>query len=196
MINPARLLIVLALTLHAGAAVLAGSSEDAAGQLKTVFAQLGQEGVRRAEFVEIRKLGELDMPIESRGELRFDPPATLIRQTLRPIEETLTLTGDSLSVRIGDTTRDLPLDAVPAAAALATALRGLLAGNQTEVESSFSIRFDGNPQAWKLILKPLDKEVAASMEKLVVQGSDSKIYQIDLSQTNGDESMMRILDTP
>ena len=174
-----------------------GKNPDAdRATLVAIFEQLGKASTASADFVEIRTLGELDMPIESRGQLRFEPPATLIKQTTQPVQETLRLSGDSLSVTMGDTTRELPLEAVPAAAALATALRGLLAGRLAEVEEQFTTRFEGDRQDWQLQLEPRDAKVAASMKKLVVHGLAAQIVQIDLRQTNGDGSMLRILNTP
>lgn len=163
--------------------------------LATRFTQLATQSARTARFVEIRQISELDQPIESRGELRFEPPATLVKQTIKPLAETLTLDQNRLSISIGGTTRDLPLSAVPAAAALAGALRGLLSGKISDVESHFSIgyRVLNDDNGWQMVLKPLSRTVANVLESITVLGNSGKISQLQIVQTNGDESVLQIL---
>ncbi len=164
--------------------------------LEKLFANRTTQSAQHAQFVEIRTIGELDLPLESRGELHFEPPATLRKKTLAPLAETMELTGDSLSITINGTTRSLPLDAVPAAAALASALRGLLAGNAADVEAHFKMEFSASDaSAWTLHLTPISRSVSNVLEQMTVSGAGTRIAQIEIRQTNGDESVMRILSS-
>lgn len=164
--------------------------------LAELFAARAAEPAQQARFIEYRTLGELDLPLESRGALQFEPPATLRKTTTEPIEEILELTGDSLSVTINGTRRSLPLDAVPAAASLAIALRGLLAGNLSEVEKHFEVDFTPADAAgtgsWQLKMVPSGSNVATVLKSILVSGRRELIEQIDILQGNGDRSMMRI----
>jgi len=173
-----------------GSAALAKAAEP---DLESLFIALAADGPKRSNFYEIRRLSEIEIPLESRGELQFDPPATLRKITKEPIAETLELNHSTLSVTIGGTTRELPLDAVPAAGALAGALRGLLAGRLTDVRAHFSVVLVTNEKDWQMNLSPLQTDVSAVLQRIAVRGAEAQIRQIEILQTNGDESVMQIL---
>ncbi len=185
-------LLMMGVTL--ASPVMAASA--APSTLAELFAARAADPSQQARFLEYRTLGELDLPLESRGELLFEPPATLRKTTTEPIEEVLELTGESLSVTINGTRRSLPLDAVPAAASLAIALRGLLAGELAEVEKHFDLDFTPAASAgsgsWMLKMVPSESTVAAVLKSIRVAGKGALIEQIDILQSNGDQSMMRI----
>lgn len=172
------------------------AASAAPNTLAELFAARAADPSQQAHFIEHRTLGELDLPLESRGELLFEPPATLRKTTTEPINEVLELTGESLSVTINGTRRSLPLDAVPAAASLAIALRGLLAGELAEVEKHFDLDFtpaaSAGARSWILKMVPSGSTVAAVLKSINVAGNGASIEQIDILQSNGDQSMMRI----
>ncbi|MFK7962664.1 MAG: LolA-related protein [Burkholderiaceae bacterium] len=163
--------------------------------LEALFTNLAGDGPKRSSFYEIRRLSEIDLPLESRGELHYDPPATLRKITTEPIAEQLELNESSLSVTIGGTTRELPLDAVPAAGALAAALRGLLAGRLSDVQEHFSISLSPDTADWQMTLSPRNQAVSSVLQRIEVRGETRNIRQIEILQTNGDESVMQILAT-
>jgi len=184
--------ISLALFVTLGATpVTATAPPDTA--LAALFTDLASDGPKRSNFYEIRRLSEIDLPLESRGQLQFDPPATLRKITTEPIAEQLELNESALSVTLGGTTRELPLDAVPAAGALAGALRGLLAGRLADVQAHFSVDLVADEPAWQMTLTPLKSEVSVVLQTIVVRGSAAQVRQIEILQTNGDESVMQIL---
>lgn len=162
-------------------------------KLEALFTSLASDGPKRSNFYELRRLSEIELPLESRGTLEFDPPATLRKITTEPITEQLELNESVLSVTIAGTTRELPVDAVPAAGALAGALRGLLAGRLADVQKHFSISFVTEETDWQMDLSPLKSAVSTVLKKMVVRGSSAQIRQIEIIQTNGDESVMQIL---
>lgn len=161
--------------------------------LDALFTSLASDGPKRSKFYELRRLSEIDLPLESRGTLEFDPPATLRKITTEPIAEQLELNESVLSVTIAGTTRELPIDAVPAAGALAGALRGLLAGRLADVRAHFSISLETEEAGWQINLSPLESAVSAVLQNMVVRGRSAQIDQIEILQTNGDESVMQIL---
>jgi len=162
-------------------------------KLEALFTNLASDGPKRSSFYELRRLSEIDLPLESRGTLEFDPPATLRKITTEPIAEQLELNESVLSVTIGGTTRELPIDAVPAAGALAGALRGLLAGRLADVQTHFSVTLETEESGWQMNLSPLESAVSTVLKTMVVRGSSAQIRQIEIIQTNGDESVMQIL---
>ena len=172
-------------------------ASDALAQtpLESLFAGLASNGPKRSDFYELRRLSEIDLPLESRGELHYDPPATLRKITVEPIAERLELNESSLSVTIGGTTQELPLDAVPAAGALAAALRGLLAGRLADVQDHFSISLSADTSDWQMTLSPRNAAVSSVLQRIEVRGETVNIRQIEILQTNGDESVMQILAT-
>ena len=192
-----RLAILFSLLLGTMLSNLALAASEPPRTLAELFAARARAPSQQARFIEHRTLGELDLPLESRGELQFEPPATLRKKTLEPLEETLELTGDSLSVTINGTRRSLPLDAVPAAASLAIALRGLVAGKLDEVQQHFEMSFTPAQAAqgnrWTLTMMPSNATVAAVLKMITASGSGERIEQIDIQQSNGDQSLMRIL---
>ncbi len=193
-----RLVAALVLML-AGASTAAPVGQqplDQSTAIDAVFNRLAGKGAQQARFHELRRLRHLDTPIESTGELVFEPPDRLEKRTLNPIRETLRLSGTQMSITINDTTRELPMDALPAAGALAGALRGLLAGRRADVEQHFQIAITLDEPDWMLQLTPGSARIEAAIRRLDVNGRGGTIRSIGIVQGNGDESQMQILSQP
>lgn len=172
------------------------ASAQSPDAIDILFEAIAMPGGKTARFHEMRRFGDLDIPIESTGRLSFEPPDRLEKHTLQPVDELMRLDSRGLAVTIGGTTRELAIDTVPAAAALATALRGLFAGQRADVEKTFEMTLTQDAADWTLRLTPRDAAVARSIATIEIQGEAKQMGTIIITQYNGDESQMQILPAP
>src|SRR5258707_15796034 len=93
------LLVLAGLGAASGAVAETSSApRTAMNDLDAVMGLLAMRQHGRVEFIEQQFLAVLDHPIESSGELRYDPPDHLEKRTLRPRSENLGLAGGVLTV--------------------------------------------------------------------------------------------------
>src|SRR3954470_17212963 len=134
------------LALVAGLVLAQGMprSVDAAdwdlAQLMQSFAQ--QQG-GRVLFSEKKHIALLDRPVESSGELIYQPPARLEKRTLKPQVESLVLDRDMLIVERGKQKHTLQLAQYPEVAAVVDSIRDTLAGNLKALERQYRVDLQG-----------------------------------------------------
>lgn len=145
-----------------------------------------------ATFVEKKYLSMLDRPVESSGELFYEAPNHVEKKTLKPKPETLKLDGNAVTVERAGRKRTLQLSNYPELASLIDSIRGTLAGDRGALEHSYRLDLKGEAQAWRLTLTPLDSKVAGTVRLIEILGSEAVVRSIEISQTDGDRSVMNI----
>jgi Outer membrane lipoprotein carrier protein LolA-like len=151
----------------------------------------GNSGVAR--FAERKFVAALDTPVDSSGELVFIKPARLEKRTLKPRTETLILDGDDLIVDRNGTRRSFSLKQLPEAVAMVESLRATLAGDQVTLERVFTVALEGSAARWSLLLAPKSVPGARLLKEVRISGERGELNLIELDQTNGDRSVMRVL---
>jgi hypothetical protein len=81
--------------------------------LAQLTAQLARVKSGEATFTEKRRVEMLDRTLESSGRLVFRAPDTFIRETLKPRREKLEVTGNVLTMSLGERSRTMQLDSSP-----------------------------------------------------------------------------------
>ena len=76
-------------------------------------------------------------PSSRRAGSSFRAPDTFIRETLKPRREKLEVTGNMLTMSLGERSRTVQLDSAPEAAVIVEAMRGTLTGNRESLERLF-----------------------------------------------------------
>jgi hypothetical protein len=153
---------------------------------------LAQNKGGKTTFVERKYLAMLDEPVESSGELRFDPPYRLERRTLKPRVETVVLEKEALTVSRGKTSRTLSLTEYPELASLIESIRATLAGDQKALERYYRVGLTGALTAWQLVLTPKEVQTAKVVKLIRLSGQRELVSRIDVELADGDMSIMTI----
>lgn len=161
------------------------------------MARLATVRESRARFVEEKTLAALDRPLRSEGWLLYRRPAFFEKTTTAPIQESVMVDGDRLSlVSAGQPPRLLDLGAEPGLHALVDAVRGTLAGDLATLRRSYRVTFEGDPSGWRLTLVPLGEPLARLLREVVVAGTGTNLGEVRFLQANGDRSVMTIRPGP
>lgn len=171
---------------------LAASGPAFAFDLAELTSLLARVPAGEATFVEKRRVEMLDRTIESSGRLSFKAPDTFVRETLSPRRELLSVTGNTLSVTVLGRARTMQLDAVPEAAVVVEAIRGVLTGNRATLERVFTSAVGGEPSRWTLDLVPRDARLRGQVASIRISGGGSLVREVQILLADGDRSTMTI----
>jgi outer membrane lipoprotein-sorting protein len=173
-------LVALAVPAHAAFGV---------GEL---MAELATHPGGRAKFVEKRYLAVLDRPVVATGEMAYTAPDRLEKRTLTPKPETMVLDGDLLSLERDRRKLSINLANRPEALAFVDSIRNTLAGNQTALERNYTMQVSGDEANWVLTLSPIERKIAALIQRITVAGSRNRIRTIEYLLADGDRSELSI----
>lgn len=187
--DPAGLLRTV---LLAFAVALCSGAHAAGFDLQALMQQLAQVRSGQAQFVEDRRIEQLDRTIRSSGRLSFSAPDTFVRETLKPRHERMAVVGNQLTLTRGDRTQTALLDSVPEAAVIVEAIRGTLTGNRETLERYFDTTVQGSPEQWELDLVPRDPRLRGQVSRLHISGRRAEVREVRMTLPDGDSSVMRI----
>ena len=160
--------------------------------LGRLTALLGRVKSGEATFVEQRRVEMLDRTLESSGKLSFRAPDSFVRETLKPRREKLAVSGNSVTMSIGDRSRTMALDASPEASVIVEALRGTLTGNRETLERLFEATVSGSAERWSLELVPRDLRLRGQVASVRVSGREGVAREVQVLLADGDRSTMTI----
>jgi hypothetical protein len=160
--------------------------------LPELMTMLGKQKQGEANFVEQRYVRGFDGPLSASGTLSFTAPDRLVRKTLSPRPETMSVEGNSLVLSRSGRTRTLTLDSIPELLGLVEAMRATLAGNSTVLERYFRTRVSGNPDNWAIDLAPVDERLASQVNSLRLTGRAGEVLGVEMEFRGGDRSVMTI----
>ena len=160
--------------------------------LAALTALLGQVKAGDATFIESRRIEMLDRTLASSGRLSFRAPDTFVRETLSPRREKLAVSGNTLTMSLGERSRTMQLDASPEAAVLVEAIRGTLTGNRASLERLFETTVSGSAEQWSLDLVPKDLRLRGQVASVRVAGRDAVVREVAVLLADGDKSVMTI----
>lgn len=158
-------------------------------QLMTMLAE-AKSG--RATFVEQKHIAMLDRPVESSGELRYIAPDRLEKLTIKPKREAMLVQGNEMTIESGSKKYVLQLSDYPEAAGFIDSIRGTLAGDRKMLERSYALTLEGNVERWTLALSPIGSRMADVIQLIRVSGRRDDVRGIEILQTDGDRSVMKI----
>jgi hypothetical protein len=179
----AALLLALALLLPVQAADWS---------VATLFQMIAKERPTRATFHERKFMALLDRPLESSGELAFNPPDRMEKHTTKPRDERVVVDRERVTLERGGKRHSLELRANPQVAVLVEGLRATLAGDFAELTRSYSSGLEGTPERWRLTLRPLDPAGAELVERIDIEGERAVVKVVEIRQAGGDRSVMTI----
>jgi outer membrane lipoprotein-sorting protein len=174
-----------------GAGAGAGAGEDA-GEFDRLMALLAQRRHGLADFEQTQYLSVLKQPTHSTGVLSYDAPDHLEQRTLKPRPQSVVLDHGMLSMQVGTHQRTVSLQDYPLIAPLIDSVRATLAGDRAALEQRFQIDFEGDLEHWQLRLRPLDPKLAAIVQRIGLSGQRDAVLQVEVQQSDGDHSLMKI----
>jgi len=157
---------------------------------------LAQTRSGHVSFVEKKSIAMLDAPVESSGELFYTAPDRLEKRTLKPKPETMILDQGTLLVERGRQKHSLQLQDYPELAAFIDSIRGTLAGDRKALERNYRLSLDGSSQNWTLQLLPSNEKMLAVVKRIRIAGVREDVIRIEISQADGDSSVMLIEKLP
>ncbi|MCK8784816.1 outer membrane lipoprotein carrier protein LolA [Roseomonas sp. NAR14] len=146
----------------------------------------------RATFTEEKAIPELELPLPSRGTLRWSAPDHLEKITTDPSPERLIVAGDRLLLERPDQNvrTELSLDQAPEIRPLVEAIRATLAGDLATLrryhEVGFTAYADDN---WKITLVPLSVRVRAVVQRIVLSGTGPFVAAMETDGSGGTTRM-------
>lgn len=184
--------LACALALHAPGA---SAQPTGAFDLTALLLKIGKIAPSRVMFHERKFLRQLEGPVDSSGELLFEPPATLTMRTLVPKVETMRVDGQTLTLERGRLQRTLQLADHPEISVYVEPIRAVLAGDRAPLERGYWTELRGDAAQWKLQLTPKADAAGGApiaVESLHLSGREGEVRQVEVHLTDGDYSVMNI----
>ena len=181
-----HILVALVLTL------LPAISHAAEWDIDQLMHGLAQIRSGHASFLEKKYIAMLDKPVESSGDLFYSAPDHLRKRTLKPKTESMTVDGGALVIERGHQKYHLQLQDYPEVGAFIDSIRGTLAGDRKALERNYRLSLDGTVERWTLQLLPADEKMQAVVRRIRITGVRDAVRSIEITQTDGDSSLMLI----
>jgi hypothetical protein len=162
--------------------------------VERLMSELGGVQQARARFVERKYLKVLKSPLETTGTLEYDAPDRLVKRTLEPKPETLTVEGARLVIESQARRRTLRLEDYPVLWAFVESFRSTLKGDLAALQRFYRVTLEGGPQRWQLALTPRDSKMSALIESILISGGGGRISRIEVREAQGDRSVMTVLE--
>lgn len=179
---------------------LACAAMPAAGawafDMNELMSLLAQRKSSEARFTEQRFVRGIDGPLQASGTLSFVPPDKLVRRTLSPRPESMSVEGNALVLQRGGRTRSMTLDSMPELLGLVEAMRGTLSGNAPQLQRYFRSDLTGDAKNWTMNLVPLERALASQVRDLRISGQGGEVREIEMEFVGGDRSVMSIVPEP
>ncbi len=161
-------------------------------ELPELMGLLGRQKHGEANFVEQRYVRGFDGPLFASGTLSFTAPDQLVRKTLSPRPESMSVDGNTLVLSRSGRTRTMTLDSIPELLGLVEAMRATLAGNAPVLERYFKTKLTGTVDEWALDLVPIDERLASQVDSLRLTGRAGEVLGVEMQFRGGDRSVMTI----
>ncbi len=168
------------------------SSWAARFDLDSLAGVLAQRKSGEARFTEERFVSGFDSPLRSSGTLTFAAPDRFARHTTEPRAESMSVEGNTVTLKRSGRSRQMALDAVPELTALIEAVRGTLSGDAATLRKHFDSRVEGSAALWTLTLLPKDPRLATQVREIKIAGQGSALRSVELWLSGGDRSLMSI----
>lgn len=154
---------------------------------------LKTETPRSLVFEETRESPWLAVPVQSRGTLHSSP-GMLEKRVMTPRQETWRLSVDRMQWigPDGATSKEILFSDSSAVAALANALRHIVAADLDALAADFYIELRGDERQWAVRLRPRSAAVRRQIDYLELQGEVSAMKTIVVVEPQGERTTTRI----
>jgi len=145
------------------------------------------------DFQETRESPWLAAPVESRGSLHSSS-GLLEKRVTAPRQETWRIYSDRMEWLGADgvASKQIRFSDAPAVAALANALRRIVAADLLALEPYFSIELQGDELRWTARLQPRSPAVGRALDHLELQGEAAALQVIIVVERQGERTTTRL----
>lgn len=200
-IEPRRALIALIATLLLFSGVPAAAAETrvpAPWDIEQLMRTLAQVKHAQGRFVERKHLAILDQPLEFSGTLVYTAPGRLVKTTLRPRPEIMTVDADRLVIENPSRKqrRSLSMQEYPVVWAFVESIRSTLAGDLPTLNRFYRVTLEGSASQWRLQLLPREAAMQAVLREIRIGGAGNRVRTVEIFETVGNRSEMTITEDP
>ncbi len=154
-----------------------------------LMAQLENTRSQQYAYVEKKYVGFLKKPRLSKGTLIYRAPDTLEKQMSFPKQSRYRIVGNRLYIqKKGKKERQVLLHNYPELLILAESLLATFSGRQQVLEKYYQVRLEGDREAWKLLLKPTNSELAEQIRLVEIYGQGRTLKRVVIKEQDGDKS--------
>jgi hypothetical protein len=183
------LLAILAASCALSGVNTAYADDFGIARLMQLFGQAPESEVMYTERKYSSLLAE---PVVSSGILAYRRPDTVEMIMTAPRKESFRIAGEELIIVRNGSERRVPLSSQPLLSAFAASLRGVLAGDAALLRKHYSLTLEGQEQAWRLDMVPIDEEITRYVERILVSGRMGRIEQIEVRESSSDRSVLQV----
>jgi len=185
---------ILTLLLFLPTLASSEKSQSTSWNAATLLNLLATVTSRQSVFIEEKTLNYLEEPLVQKGTLYFTTPNQLVKHITEPREETYTITGINLKVKIsGKQEKLLRTDDHPILHALIESQRAVLAGDLNALKRYYNLELDGAKEQWALRLHPKDSELSSRIKLIDIKGSGIEILEIQIIEIGGDDTLLTFI---
>lgn len=159
------------------------------GELETIRSKLELHPRIRADFVQTRRMAELQRPLVARGKLLVWGSAGVIWEIEQPVRASYVL-RDATTIEVADgreTVRSAQDDA--GSARVGRILRALVHGDMQSLEQWFEIGARAGAGRWTITLTPRAGPLASFLKSMQVSGADY-VEGVLVEETGGDATQI------
>ncbi len=158
-----------------------------ADELSDLERRLSAVTTLRADFTQVKEVGELKSTLSSSGEMLISQKKGLLWQQKEPFELSFVMTGDKLIQKIPGQ-EDMVIDAMrnPQMFELISSLKEIVRGSCSSLSENFAselVKTEG--ERFELILTPVSRSAALVFKKLTVTG-EKYVDKVVIEDTQGD----------
>ncbi|MEO8629377.1 MAG: LolA-related protein [Betaproteobacteria bacterium] len=191
-----KLAVLLSLLVSAFATTCADAQNADGWGLEQLMTQLGRVQRSNAHFVERKYMKVLKTPLELSGTLVYESPGRLVKRTLKPKPESMTVDQDVLTLERKGRERVLRLQDYPVLWAFVESIRSTLKGDLAQLQAFYTVALTGDAQRWQLSLTPKDPKMNALITAIQIGGGSGKVDTVEVREAKGDRSVMTIVEDP
>jgi outer membrane lipoprotein-sorting protein len=187
---------LLGFILFVISASLSAAAQTTTWDVKQLMQGLGQVKAAKATFVERKYMTILNHPLESSGTLVFIAPHRLEKHILLPKPESMILDRDQVTLenKSKNQRRTLVLQDYPVIQVFIESIRSTLAGDLQTLNRFYQVNLEGNPDQWRLLLKPSKQVMQDIVSEIRISGNKNRIGTIEIIEAQGDRSVMTITE--
>lgn len=185
----------LSLALCLAAPGAGAGDPEVALTLPELMRRMAETAGVETRFREVREIGLLSAPLESRGLLYFVPPDRLARFTTWPVASALVVDGERVRLREGPEGDVLDLSGSRTATTFVEHFLVLWSGDLERLERLYHTRFSAEEGRWRLRLTPRRAPLDRFVESVELRGDDRGLGEIALVAADGDRTTTRFEET-
>jgi len=172
--------------------VFMGPQIGLAFDLNELTGMLGHVETSAVAFEETKYVSSLATPLVRRGVMRYARPDRLEMRVESPFYERVEIVGNDMTIETRRGKRAIDLASQPAAGAWVASIRATLAGDANTLNRYFRPRVSGDKARWKLELTPREREFAALIKRIDLDGAFAGVTAIEVEEASGDRSIMTL----